>query len=160
MTSLVVHCSPRSSFSWLLERGFFFWWKTPLIAVSTPALSPINHVKWLEKRDYQARCLSTISQVRKCHLLCVFVVHLNRWSHDDAQLHASLRGTLCSLIRCYRWDCYLGEELQVSGENQSHAIPHTPIKTPAQGRDLILIHCSCSGFRPSNYLWCSPRTQT
>lgn len=48
---LVVHCSLWSSFSWLPERRFFFWWKTPLIAVSTPALYPINHIKWLEKSE-------------------------------------------------------------------------------------------------------------
>ncbi len=90
MTSLVEHCSPRSSFSRLPERGFFFWWKTPLIAVSTPALYPINHVKWPEKRDYRAHCLSISIQVRKCHLLCVFAVHLTVESYDYAQSRASL----------------------------------------------------------------------
>lgn len=40
-------------------------------------------------------------------------------------------------------DGYLGEVMQVSGEDQCHAIPYTPIKTPALGRDLILIHYSC-----------------
>lgn len=48
-----------------------------------------------------------------------------------------------SLIWCNRWDCCLGEMLRVSGENQCHAIPHTPIKIPVQGRDLILLHYSC-----------------
>lgn len=144
MTSLVEHCSPRSSFSRLPERRFF-WLKTPLIAISTPALFRINHVKWREKRGFQAR------QSEHLHFQVIVVnvmlyVFLQFTSLSELRLctiACFIKWILCRLIWCYRWDCYLGEMLRVSGEDRCHAIPHAPIKTPAQGWDLILIHFSC-----------------
>lgn len=104
MTSLVEHCSPRSSFSWLPERGFFFWWKTPLIAVSTLALYPINHVKWLEKRDFSSHCHPTVWvspfwRKRSSSFLCFFAVHLTIWVwiNHHCVLH-SVKAVQCDLM--------------------------------------------------------------
>lgn len=53
------------------------------------------------------------------------------WAGDYTQLRASL-GELRRVAACYRCHRYLAEVLLVSGGKRSHAIPHTPIKTPAQ----------------------------
>lgn len=48
MTSLVEHRSPWSSSHWLPgRRRFFYWWKTPLFAISTLAVYTINYPKWV-----------------------------------------------------------------------------------------------------------------
>lgn len=98
MTSLVEHCSPRSSFSWLPERRFFFWWKAPLIAVSTPALYPICHVNlaWEERLSGLTVGVSPFSSnSSKCHL--------QRWTYDYAQSRASLSES------CTVWSDATGE---------------------------------------------------
>lgn len=164
MTSLVEHCSPRSPFSWLPERGCFFWWETPLIAASTPALYAINHAKLLEKRErlplslwgtpFWSKSMSALLLLTLFFVCWFFFFH--SWPLPLGQglytVACFIRRAPYRVAACYRWQRYMGEVLSVSGETRSHAIPHTPIKTPAQGRDFILIHFSSEGLSPSNYL--------
>lgn len=132
MTSLVEHCSPWSPSSWLPERRrFSYWWKTPLFTISTLAVYTINHVKQARKESGALpRCIH--------FRLSRFILNVfsQRRPLEDG-LGAVPCLIRCSVIWCYRWCCYLGELPQVSGGNQSHAIPHTPIKALAQRGGLF-----------------------
>lgn len=159
MTSLVEHRSPWSSSSWLPERRrFFYWWKTPLFAISTLAVYTINHVKWAgEESGALPRCIYfRLSRF----ILPVFP--------QRRSLEEGLDAVACLIRRCviwcYRWCCYLGELLQVSGGNLSHAIPHTPIKAPAQRGGFFFswsgLHAGKAWKFQVHTLFCTPLVKT
>lgn len=127
MTSLVEHHSPWSSSSWLPERRrFFYWWKKPLFAIWTLAVYTINHIKWAGE---ESGALPGCIYFRLSRFIFPVFPQCRPLEEGLGALACLIRR---SVIWCYRWCCYLGELLQVSGGNQTHAIPHAPIKAPAQ----------------------------
>lgn len=114
---VLLKLTPRKEVVLLMEE----------FAISTHGVYTINYVKWAgEESGALPECIH---------------FRLSRFILPFFPLRRPLEEGL-GVIWCYRCCCYLGELLQVSGGKQSHAIPQTPIKAPAQRGGLL----SPSGF--------------